>query len=180
MPHAIHKFLTAFAAFLLVLLAGRASLQGQTLQIDSSTANWIEGFVDFVRWDGEENAEFITVGIIDAPEVESYLRKRASERTGKPSILVQAITATDSFDGVDIVFVGGSNRKHWQRIFSKCKDNNTLTIGTDDGFVENGGCVEFVVRRNRLRFYIEGDHVRESGVVISSKLLELAIEPKSR
>lgn len=172
------RLLATFAALILALLASKTTADGQTLQIDSSTANWIEGFADFVRWDGAENAERITVGIIAAPEVANYLRRRATDRTSKPGISVVNLSPSDPFKDIDIVFVGGSNRKHWPEIIQKCAGNNTLSIGLQDGFVGAGGCVEFVVKRNRLRFYIDQRNARNCGIIISSKLLELAIEPK--
>ncbi len=173
-----HRLIAIFIALTLALLASNTALDGQTLHIDSSTANWIEGFADFVRWDETENSESITVGVIAAPEVANYLTRRANDRASKPSISVVKLSPSDSLNGIDIVFVGGSNRKHWPDIVRKCSNNKTLSIGLQDGFVEAGGCVEFVVRRNRLRFYIDQGNARRCGIVVSSKLLELAIEPK--
>lgn len=178
MFHDTYKFLAICAALLLGLLSSRTSMEAQTLQIDPSTANWIEGFADFVRWQGEDKAEQITIGIIGSPEVANYLIRRANARTTKPRFRVVNLDASDSFSGLDIVFVGSSNKTRWKEIFSKCKGNGTLTIGSNDGFVDAGGCVEFVVRRNRLRFYINQENARDCNIVISSKLLELAIEPK--
>ncbi len=180
MRHRNFKRLAAFAALLLALFAGETSLQAQTLQIDSATANWIEGFADFVRWEGEANAEVITIGIIGAPEVANYLNRRAQERASAPRIQVSILNPDDSLDGIDIVYVGSSNRTHWKTIFSKCKSSSTLSIGSQDGFAEAGGCVEFVVRRNRLRFYIAIENTQQCGIEISSKLMELAMEPSGR
>ncbi|MDQ8200588.1 YfiR family protein [Pelagicoccus enzymogenes] len=180
MRYRTYKLLAAVATLLLTLVADCSLLQAQTLQIDSSTANWIEGFADFVRWEGEENSEMITIGVIGAPEVASYLERRALSRTSTPRIKVAILSPHDSFRGVDILYIGGSQQKHWETIFAKCKGNQTLSISSQDGFVEAGGCVEFVVRRNRLRFYIASEHAKACDVTISSKLLELAIEPKAR
>lgn len=180
MRYRFSKLVAALAAVAISLFWGESVVQGQTLQIDYAAANWIEGFADFVRWEGEENAKKITVGIIGAPEVENYLKRRAQARSSMPRIEVKALTPEDSFEGVDIVYVGRSSKHRWQTIFSKCHGNKTLSISSQDGFVKAGGCVEFVVRRNRLRFYIAEENTDRSGVSISSKLLELAIESKNR
>ncbi len=178
MPRLPHRLSTFLAALCLGLLASLATADAQTLQIDSSTANWIEGFADFVRWEGAENSESITIAVIGADEVSNYLNRRAVARSSKPKIRVVSLNPSDSFENIDIVFVGSSNRKHWSEIIQKCKGNKTLSIGAQDGFVKAGGCVEFVVRRNRLRFYIDPSNAQSNGVIISSKLLELAIEPQ--
>ena len=175
-----HTLLAAFAPLLLALLAGLTEARGQTLQIDPSTASWIEGFADFVHWEDAENAEAITIAVIGAPEVAFYLSQRAETRQSEPRLEVEILTPEDSFEGVDIVFVGGSNREQWEEILSKCASNRTLSIGSQDGFLEAGGCVEFVVRRNQLRFQIADEHTGACQVTLSSKLLELAIEPNRR
>lgn len=178
MKRSSHNPLAILATFILAVLTSQSALDGQTLQIDSSTANWIEGFADFIRWEDAAKPEDIAVGIIAAPEVASYLERRASVRSGKPRIRVVELLPTDSLEGIDIVFVGGTNHAHWPRIIAQCSKNKTLSIGLQDGFVSAGGAVEFIVRRNRLRFYIDQKNAKNCGIVISSKLLELAIEPR--
>jgi hypothetical protein len=173
-----YKLLAALAPLLVGLFADVPVAQGQTLQIDLSTASWIEGFADFVRWEGEGSAETLTIGVVGAPEIANYLLRRAAERTSKPLIQVAKISPNDSFEGIDIVYVGGSHREHWDKVFDKCITHGILSMSSQEGFVEAGGGVEFVVRRNRLRFHIADDNAQACGVVISSKLLELAIEPK--
>ncbi|EDY81027.1 hypothetical protein VDG1235_644 [Verrucomicrobiia bacterium DG1235] len=175
-PH--NKLLAIFAAAILALLAMPGKVQAQTLQIDSSTANWIEGFTDFVRWAESGKPEQITIGIVSSPEVARYLTRRVDSREGNPELRVVNINPSDSFEEIDILFVGSGLKSQWDEINRKCAQNEILSISAQDGFVQAGGCVEFVVRKNRLRFYINRENLRHCGIEISSKLLELALEPK--
>lgn len=151
----------------------------QTLQIDSSTANWIEGFADFVRWDDPSRTDVIKVGVLNAPDVAAYLAKRIEERAGQPPLKVVNLAKDDSFEDIDILYIGTGLKKHWSEINSRCEGNGTLTIASQEGFCQSGGSVEFFIRKNRLRFHIVPENARRCGVSVSSKLLELAIEPKS-
>lgn len=165
---------------LLVLATWRApqAVNAQTLQIDSATANWIEGFADFTRWPNESQKETLTIGVINAPEVATYLQRRANKRASKPDLEVIDITAESSFARLDILYVGPGVKERWKKIFEKCHGQGILCIGAQEGFSSSGGCVELVVRKNRLRFYINTNHARQCDVALSSKLLELALEPK--
>lgn len=150
----------------------------QTLQIDAVTANWLEGFSDFVNWHENPNKQSLKIGVIGAPEVANYLVRRCAERNSKPELQVKTLGDDDSLEGIDIVFVTGSSRAKWADILQRCAENQILSVGSHDGFIESGGCIEFVVRKNRLRFYIKQEHASKSGIAISSKLLELAIDPQ--
>lgn len=174
----LHKLFALGAILMLGSFALPSHGFAQTIQIDAVTANWIEGFSDFINWHESPNKESLKIGVIGAPEVANYLERRCSERNSKPKLQVVTLSADDSLEGIDIVFVAGSSRSKWAEIIQRCKTNKILSVGSQDGFIESGGCIEFVVRKNRLRFYIKQEHASKSGIAISSKLLELAIDPQ--
>lgn len=175
----IFKLLATFATVLIAMLAVPQSAQGQTLQIDAKTADCIEGFADFMRWDSNEKPHTITIGVIGATEVANYLRKQVGNRTVEQTpIEVVSLSPTDSFESLDIIFIGQGSRSDLDLILKKSCERNILSIGNQDGFIRKGGCVEFTVQKNRLRFYIDVERVKLCGQNISSKLLELALEPK--
>jgi len=173
------KIFTAFALLLLGALANSFNLQAQTMQIDSATANWIEGFADFTHWPEASQANHLTIGVINASDVATYLIRRAESRSSKPSLKIVKLDAEDSFAHLDIVFIGPGTRDKWRQIFEKCHGEGILCIGSQEGFNRSGGSVELVVRKNRLRFYIDTSNAQKCDVRLSSKLLELALIPKS-
>jgi hypothetical protein len=54
-----------------------------------------------------------------------------------------------------------------------------LTV-TDSGAGGGAGIIDFVVRDNRVRFDINDEAAAQNGLVISSKLLNLALNVKPR
>ena len=52
-------------------------------------------------------------------------------------------------------------------------DSSVLTVSSVSGFVGQGGNVEFYIKNNKLRMRIDLGSSRNSGLVISSKLLRL-------
>lgn len=173
-----YRILATLALLLAGLCLRPSSLSGQTIQIDSMTANLIEGIADFTRWPDSYQREQITIGVINAREVSNYLERRANQRTNSPALEVRNLTLHDSFEDIHIVFVGPGLRDQWQEISQKCHGKGILCIGAQEGFNQRGGTVELVVRKNRLRFYINTENARKSDIELSSKILELALEPK--
>lgn len=167
----IAKFL---AVFVFLAVTGSSELKSQTLQIDSATADWIEGFVDFVKWEENSDEQIVKVGILDAPEIATYLERRIQSRTTFPQIKIVRLKEIEEIRDINVLFVGSGHRKQWDTIARLCKTEGILSIGQQEGFIESGGCIEFSVNKNRIIFYANHTSLRESEVEIRSQLLELA------
>lgn len=53
-----------------------------------------------------------------------------------------------------------------------------LLAGKGNGFMENGGAIQFVYRKNRLRFIVNQDNANRQGIVLGSKLIELSVDER--
>lgn len=167
----------ALFAFLLSLWLGWTSF-GQTLQVDRLKANYLIAFVDFARWEGELKSKTATIGVIGNKDLAQELRKitRNKSEGRKLNILSLKANETDRLAEVDILFIGSKPRKQRQRIMDNCKNHTLLMVGEQKSFIAKGGAIQFVFRRNRLRFYVEPQNAESHKVELSSKLIELAIE----
>lgn len=47
-----------------------------------------------------------------------------------------------------------------------------------NGFMEDGGAIQFVYRKNRLRFIVNQDNANRQGIVLGSKLIELFVDER--
>ena len=47
-----------------------------------------------------------------------------------------------------------------------------------NGFTEDGGAMQFVYRKNRLRFIVNQDNANRQGIVLGSKLIELSVDER--
>jgi hypothetical protein len=73
-----------------------------------------------------------------------------------------------------IVFVGASERKHWRALLEALRGRSVLTVGESDGFLANGGVVNFKLEGDRVRIEISTAAADLAGLHISAKLLNLA------
>ena len=53
-----------------------------------------------------------------------------------------------------------------------------LLSGKVNGFMEDGGAIQFVYRKNRLRFIVNQDNANRQGIVLGSKLIELCVDER--
>lgn len=51
---------------------------------------------------------------------------------------------------------------------------NTLTVGETEEFAKQGGMIGFVSRQNKIKIQINLNAVKQSGLIVSAKLLEVA------
>lgn len=145
----------------------------QTLQIDDTKARYIEAFMDFVRWDGAVNSGDARIGVLGSQELVQQLNRVATESTGR-MLRIEAVKIGDDLSDLDVLFVSKGYRKHWPSLRKSSKKHRILLIGEEEGFVEAGGCIEFVVRKNRTRFMISRENIERHGMEVSSKLVGLA------
>ena len=73
-----------------------------------------------------------------------------------------------------IVFVSKSERGNVNGIIASLGEANVLTVGDSDGFARQGGVIGFTMDGDKVRFEINSAAARRAGLVISSKLLQLA------
>jgi hypothetical protein len=75
-----------------------------------------------------------------------------------------------------ILFLGESESSHLDRDLAAVAKLPILTVSDIPGFMESGGTIQFVLQENRVRFEVNLNPARKSGIVLSSQLLKVAIK----
>jgi len=138
-------------------------------------AEFLERFTRFIEWPpgafAAADSPFVLCVIGDNPfggylDQMTQTRKIQSRRITNRVLKVAA-----DVDGCHLVFIarGGPLQQVLTRIASK----PVLTVGDSPGFSEAGVLINFFVEKDRVRFEINGDAVKKSGLKFSSKLLDL-------
>jgi hypothetical protein len=73
-----------------------------------------------------------------------------------------------------VVFMGASERRHWRAWLEALRGSSVLTVGESEGFLTNGGVVNFKLEGDRVRIEISTAAADRAGLHISAKLLSLA------
>jgi hypothetical protein len=101
---------------------------------------------------------------------------RAAQQTvaANRSLSVRQVSDGQQASQCQIVFMGESESKHLRAWLEALRGRSVLTVGESDGFLANGGVVNFKLEGERVRIEISTAAADRAGLHISAKLLNLA------
>lgn len=73
-----------------------------------------------------------------------------------------------------LLFISSPESKHSKEILNITNGKSVLVIGESNGFLEIGGIVNFVKKKQKIRFEVNRVKATKENLVIDSKLLKLA------
>ena len=111
---------------------------------------------------GDEAARDAIARGIDGASVESH------------PVEVRSVAKPEQVSGAHILFVTRELEQGADALIEAARGGSALSVGESEGFAARGGIVNFFSEGNKLRFEINLDAARASGLQISSRLLGLA------
>lgn len=98
----------------------------------------------------------------------------AGKKIQKSTIQVRQLANTETVVGCQIVYVSQSASEDLAGALRRVSRKSVLTVGNVASFAERGGIINLLRTGNRIRFEINVEAARLSGLKFSSKLLRLA------
>jgi len=102
------------------------------------------------------------------------------QRIGDRPVVVRRLDVVQSNSGCQILFVASTDESLAVEALDVVRGENVLTITDGARSPQATGIINFVISDNRVRFEIDDMAASVNGVVISSKLLDLARSTKRR
>lgn len=142
-------------------------------------AAYLYRFLPFVTWPEEARiapAQPIVVGIVGEDPFGTRLADalRGKDIEGHPIVLKHFRSFAD-YQPSAVVFVDRSEQKQYAMILSRLEGQPVLVVGEGEEFCRAGGSIGFLMVGNKVRFTINQDAIRQSGLQVSSKLMALAV-----
>lgn len=167
----------AFAGALVLLgLAGPAA--AQPLEY-AAKAQYLYKFAPFVEWPAEAFASatspFNVCVLGDAPFGETLETATRDQRVYERRVAVHKLQSVKADTSCHVLYVGRSRTQSAADALRVVRGRPVLTV-TDASQGVRGGVVHFLLRRGRVKFAIDLDRARNQGLVVSSKLLGLAVD----
>ncbi len=141
-------------------------------------AVYLFNFLQFTEWPDsafENSTSPIIIGIIGedpfGPVLEEAIQ---SEKINDRSIVVRRFRWIDEVTHCHALFVSPSEKENLNFIFRRVADLPILTMSDLNHFGDSGGAITFYLENNRIRFEVNMNALRRSGLKLSSKLLRLA------
>lgn len=138
---------------------------------------FIERFTRFVEWPDEQKGQSkLVIGLIGDSLVARHMEKRfASRMIGRWQPEVMRISSLEQIKSCHLVYISGSERHRLGQILEHSKGLPILTLGDTPGYGAAGVLININREGEYLRFEINTQSARESGLKISSKLMQLAV-----
>ncbi len=139
-------------------------------------AAYIYNFAKFTRWSGSDGGAGSSLHLCHigedplAVELERLSGKRVGEKRLEIKRIAQAVVPGEC----QILYVGRSLQHGFQQYVTAQASTGVLTVSEISGFARAGGVIELFEEGERVRFLVNLDAAKQAGLLLSSRLLNLA------
>lgn len=170
----------AVTAGLLVLLAASGTARAEVASEYDVKAAFLYNFTKFVEWPASaftERNDFQLCVLGEDPFGKSLKVVEDEKVAGRRITLLRTPKLAEA-EGCQILFISRSERARMPQILQDLGDAPVLTVADTDGFLDDGGIINFKLEGSKVRFEINQEAAERAGIKISSKLLRLAVGAK--
>jgi len=139
-------------------------------------AAYLYNFIKYVDW---PSGDTISIGVLGNDPFGTALAPLNGKIVKGRRLLIKHLDSAREAQQCQIIFVSSSEKQRLQEIFESLRSARVLTVGETQGFADGGGIINFIEENNKVRFEINAEAARRTGLNISSELLKLARLVKS-
>jgi len=162
--------------------AARAADDANALEL-AVKATFLFKFQPFVTWPAEAFASpaapFTLCIVGNHPFGPLLDRVVEGQRALDRDVVVRRLATVSPDDHCQVLYVGAADPVSAKQLQAPVAGAPVLTVTDSIGDSDAKGMINFVIADNRVRFEIDDAAARRSGLVISSKLLSLALSVRS-
>ena len=162
----------SFVLYFFLLISGASFGQKEIYQ-----GLFLYQFSKYVKWPDSYNTGSFTIGIVgneDAFNSINGMAKTKKETQGMP-IVVESYTSTSQIQSPHIIFIDQENSDKLNMVINQVKNKPVLIVTEKPGLAEKGSTINFVETEGKMRFELNLEKAKSSGLMISSSLTSLAI-----
>jgi hypothetical protein len=140
-------------------------------------AAFLYNFVQFVKWPSSAfagpEAPFCIGVLGDDPFGSALNATVEGESINGRRFVVLRSSQLDDLQGCQMIFICRSEEGELSGILAQLKSRQVLTVSDIPGFADEGGDIDFYLSGDKVRFEINPEPARQSGLQISSQMLAL-------
>jgi len=171
------KVVAACLAGALAVVCSAQDRDAPPVSASSVKAAFLYKFAGYVEWPGTPIPADapITIGVAGADPFAAELTEITRGRTvaGRP-ISVRRVSVEDSFDGLQILFIGDQSRAAERGLLQHARSLPILTVTESAGALADGSIINFTQDKDRVRFEISLYAAELSMLRLNSRLLAVA------
>jgi hypothetical protein len=146
-------------------------------------AAFLLNFAKFMEWPSHafsDPSTPLTLCILGKDPFGDALKTIEGKIVKERKLVIKRTQSVEDIKECHILFISTSEKENLSDILSRIKDMPILTVAETKNFCQSGGIVNFVLVKNKVRFEINVDAAKRTGLQISSKLLKLSKIIKER
>ena len=137
-------------------------------------AAFIYNFIKFIDWQNQKDFKDFNICILGEDPFGKAIDILEGKIVRGWRIKISRTNSVKATKECQVVFISSSERDSLKEVLSFFRGKPVLTISEVNGFIEQGGIINFIIVNDKIRFEINERVAKESGLKISSKLLRLA------
>jgi hypothetical protein len=152
-----------------------------TVEVYLIKAAFIYNFAKFIEWPLEAFAQTPTQLTLCIPN-EALIREAFASIQGKSvqgrRILLKPLLPSDDAHVCHILFLRAGHSDAVRQALQPLQHAPILIVGEAENIVPYGGMIHFLTIEDKIRFIINVKAIKQAGLTVSSKLLQLAYQLK--
>lgn len=140
---------------------------------------YLYNFAKFIHWPEDsftDEQSPLVIGVLGRSPIEDALASLVQKTVRNRPIVIRNFLKVEDVQDCHLLYISPSSSKPLETILTMLSSKAIVTVGDGKDFAARGGVVQFVTRRDRLRFLVNLESALRNEIKIDSQLLSLAVE----
>lgn len=142
-------------------------------------AVFIYNFTKYIEWPQSYKEGEFTIGIVgETPLYSELIKMTETKKVANQTLEVKKFNSPSEVTKCHILYICKDKSSNISDIIKKLKNNSTLLVTEENGLMEKGAGINFIIKDNRQKFELNKGNVEKYKLKISSNLEALAFTVK--
>ena len=139
-------------------------------------AVFLYNFTRYLQWPDENGSEAFEIAVLGDSEILAPLREISAKKTVRSApVIIRQCRDIGQIGHPHILFLARPATPMLRRVLEAAEGAGILTVGEEEGLAERGVAVNLVLRDGAVKFEMNEEALRGTGIQAGSQLLKLAI-----
>lgn len=142
-------------------------------------AVFIYNFTKYIEWPQTYKEGEFTIGIIgETPLYSELIKMTETKKVANQTLEVKKFSSPADVTKCHILYVSKDKSSSLGDIIKQLKNNSTLLVTEENGLMDKGAGINFIIKDNRQKFELNKSNVERYKLKVSSNLEALAFTVK--